>query len=250
MARIQHGATVFTLFLPQSALICSPSNRRRTWSLTTGRLHSDQEVEMTDVAVVVPRGEAVAAEAGNTMVRTDGRNRRAAETRRKIIAAAKAMIAETSVAPTVVGVAKRADVSVRSVFQHFHDVESLFVTVMDSIRSDLVTPAFPEASRPLNARVEDVVKAFAELFDKVVPLRVAAGQFVDHPALVERSQQARNELRAATFEVFAPEFAVLSEQARASRPIGVMVTKNSSPRMTGVTTLCSSSPNFIQMRFS
>jgi AcrR family transcriptional regulator len=148
------------------------------------------------------------------MVRTDGRNRRAAETRRKIIAAAKAMIAETSVAPTVVGVAKRADVSVRSVFQHFHDVESLFVTVMDSIRSDLVTPAFPEASRPLNARVEDVVKAFAELFDKVVPLRVAAGQFVDHPALVERSQQARNELRAATFEVFAPEFAVLSEQAR------------------------------------
>ena len=60
------------------------------------------------------------------MVRTDGRNRRAAETRRKIIAAAKAMIAETSVAPTVVGVAKRADVSVRSVFQHFHDVEFTF----------------------------------------------------------------------------------------------------------------------------
>jgi hypothetical protein len=58
------------------------------------------------------------------------------------------------------------------------------------------------------------VKGFTEMFDKVVPLRVAAGQFVDHPALVERSQQARNELRAATFEVFAPEFATLSEQAR------------------------------------
>jgi AcrR family transcriptional regulator len=184
------------------------------WSLTTVRFHSDQDVEMTDVAVVVPRGDAVAAEAGNTMVRTDGRNRRAAETRRKIIAAAKAMISETSVAPTVVGVAKRADVSVRSVFQHFHDVESLFVTVMDSIRADLVIPEFPSASRPLAARVEELVKAFTEMFDKVVPLRVAAGQFVDHPALVERSQQARNELRAATFEVFAPEFAVLSEQGR------------------------------------
>ncbi len=167
---------------------------------------------MTDVAVV-PRGDAVAAEAGN-MVRTDGRNRRAAETRRKIIAAAKAMIAETSVAPTVVGVAKRADVSVRSVFQHFHDVESLFVTVTDSIRADLVVPEMPSASRPLAARIEDVVKAFGELFDKVVPLRVAAGQFVDHPALTERSQQARRELREATFEVFAAEFAALSEQAR------------------------------------
>ena len=167
---------------------------------------------MTDVAVV-PRGNAVAAEAGN-MVRTDGRNRRAAETRRKIIAAAKAMITETSVAPTVVGVAKRADVSVRSVFQHFHDVESLFVTVTDSIRADLIVPEMPSASRPLAARIEDVVKAFAELFDKVVPLRVASGQFVDHPALTERSQQARKELREATFEVFAPEFATLSEQAR------------------------------------
>jgi AcrR family transcriptional regulator len=162
----------------------------------------------------VPRGEAVVATEVSKMVRTDGRNRRAAETRRKIIEAAKLMIAETSVAPTVVGVARRADVSVRSVFQHFHDVESLFVTVTDSIRADLVVPELPSASRPLNARIEDIVKVFAELFDKVVPLRVAAGQFVDNPALLERSQQARQELRTATFEVFAPEFATLSEQAR------------------------------------
>lgn len=167
---------------------------------------------MTELAVM-PRGNAVATEAGN-MVRTDGRNRRAAETRRKIIEAAKIMIAETSVAPTVVGVARRADVSVRSVFQHFHDVESLFVTVMDSIRADLVVPEMPSASRPLPARIESIVAAFTEMFDKVVPLRVAAGQFVDHPALIERSQTARNELREATFEVFAPEFAALSEQAR------------------------------------
>jgi len=161
----------------------------------------------------MPRGDAVAEEA-EKMVRTDGRNRRAAETRRKIIEAAKAMITETSVAPTVVGVARRADVSVRSVFQHFHDVESLFVTVTDSIRASLVVPEMPSASRPLSTRIESIVAAFAELFDKVVPLRVAAGQFVDHPVLLERSQTARNELRDATFEVFAPEFAMLSEQAR------------------------------------
>jgi AcrR family transcriptional regulator len=161
----------------------------------------------------MPRGDAVATEAGN-MVRTDGRNRRAAETRRKIIEAAKIMIAETSVAPTVVGVARRADVSVRSVFQHFHDVESLFVTVTDSIRAELAVPELPPASRPLSARIESIVAAFGELFDKVVPLRVAAGQFVDHPALLERSQTMRKELREATLEVFAPEFAAMTEQAR------------------------------------
>src|SRR5882757_9080234 len=115
---------------------------------------------MTDLAVM-PRGDAVATEAGNMVVRTDGRNRRAAETRRKIIEAAKVMIAETSVAPTVVGVARRADVSVRSVFQHFHDVESLFVTVMDSVRGDLVVPPPTPSSRPLAVRIASVVENLA-----------------------------------------------------------------------------------------
>jgi AcrR family transcriptional regulator len=163
------------------------------------RSPSHQEVEMTDVAVLAPRGDAVAAEAGNTMVRTDGRNRRAAENAPQDHRGGQGHDHGDQRGPTVVGVAKRADVSVRSVFQHFHDVESLFVTVMDSIRADLVLPELPSASRPLAARIEDVVKAFAGLFDKVVPLRVAAGQFVDHPALIERSQQARKELREGYF---------------------------------------------------
>lgn len=167
---------------------------------------------MTDLAVM-PRGDAV-AEAGKGM-RTDGRNRRAAETRRKIIEAAKAMIEETSEAPTVVGVARRADVSVRSVFQHFHDVESLFVTVLDAVRSDLHTPEVPSNSnKTLEDRIDWVVRELAELFDKIVPLRVAAGQFVGHPALIERGLTARQELRTATLELFAPEFATLSEAAR------------------------------------
>ncbi len=164
-------------------------------------------------AAVMPRGNAVAVEVSE-MVQTDGRNRRAAETRRKIIEAAKAMIDETSEAPTVVGVAKRADVSVRSVFQHFGDVQSLFVTVMDAVRDDLVVPLPTPSTKPLDARIELVVASLAEIFDRIVPLRVAAGQFVGHPALVERAMTSRQELRAATFEVFAPEFAQLSAEAR------------------------------------
>jgi len=163
-------------------------------------------------AAVLPRGNAVAAIGEE--VRSDGRNRRAVQTRRKVIEAAKAMIAETSTAPTVVGVAKRADVSVRSVFQHFGDVESLFVTVMDSVREDVVVQASPAGERPLSVRIDSLIQNFAEIFDKIVPLRVAAGQFAGHPALIERGQQSRQELREATLTVFAPEFATLSEQAR------------------------------------
>jgi AcrR family transcriptional regulator len=166
---------------------------------------------MSETAVM-PRGDAV-AQAGS-MVVSDGRNRRAAETRRKIIEAAKAMIAETSVAPTVVAVAKRADVSVRSVFQHFGDVESLFVTVLDSAREELEVPLRTPSDRPLEARVQSVVEHLGQVFDKIVPLRVAAGQFVDNPALIERGLASRQELRDATHLVFAAEFAALSDEAQ------------------------------------
>lgn len=168
-------------------------------------------------AAVMPRGNAVAAMAADVATgtaRPDGRNRRAAETRRKIIEAAKAMIAETSTAPTVVAVARRADVSVRSVFQHFGDVESLFVTVMDAVRQDIVLPPPTVSTRPLADRVASVVENLAQVFDKIVPLRVAAGQFAGHPALIERALTSKRELRAATFEAFAPEFASLDEPAR------------------------------------
>jgi AcrR family transcriptional regulator len=168
-------------------------------------------------AAVQPRGSAIASSSEATMGnngqptgRSDGRNRRAAETRRKIIAAAKEMIAETSTAPTVVAVAKRADVSVRSVFQHFGDVESLFVTVVDSIRNDLVKPAPTPASGSFSARIAGVVDNLAQVFDKIVPLRVAAGQFANNPAMIERSRQAKQEVQDAVLKVFAAEFAQLN----------------------------------------
>ena len=124
------------------------------------------------------------------------------------------MISETSTAPTVVAVAKRADVSVRSVFQHFGDVESLFVTVVDSVRGDLVAPPRTPSDRPLSARIASVVANRAELFDKIVPLRVASGQFVNHPALLERAQEGKQALRVAMLEAFAAEFALFSETDR------------------------------------
>jgi hypothetical protein len=85
---------------------------------------------------------------------------------------------------------------------------------VDSIRDDLVVPPPTSSNRPLLDRIASVVDNLAQVFDKIVPLRVAAGQFVNHPALTERGLIAKNELRQATFEAFAPEFAALGEQAR------------------------------------
>ena len=59
-----------------------------------------------------------------------------------------------------------------------------------------------------------MVEQSGQVFDKIVPLRVAAGQFVDHPALIERGLASRLELREATHQVFAPEFAALGDEAQ------------------------------------
>lgn len=172
---------------------------------------------MNEVAVL-PRGDAVDQATDTALetripARADGRNRRAAETRRKIIEAAKVMIDETSEAPTVVGVARRADVSVRSVFQHFGDVQSLFVTIVDSVGLQIEMPQFKKDGAVAD-RVTSLIEGLGQLFDKIVPLRVAAGQFATHGALVDRSRLARAKLREATFEVFAPEFAALDAEDR------------------------------------
>jgi AcrR family transcriptional regulator len=171
---------------------------------------------MTDSAVM-PLGNAV-GEASDMVSKqsavNDGRNRRAAETRRKVIEAAKAMIVETSVAPTVVGVAKRAEVSVRSVFQHFGDVESLFVTVIDSVQGDLIVPPQTPSTLPLAGRVESFTRDVALLYEQIVAFRVAAGQFVGHPTLLERGLAIQNWLRNSSFRVFQQEFSVLSKPAQ------------------------------------
>ena len=82
----------------------------------------NEAAALTRGNAMVLSGESPSHDLTARSARSDGRNRRAAETRRRILAAAKEMICETSTAPTVVAVAKRADVSVRSVFQHFGDV--------------------------------------------------------------------------------------------------------------------------------
>ena len=93
-------------------------------------------------------------------------------------------------------------------------LESLFVTVVDSVRGDLVVPPPTPSSRPLADRIASVVDNLAQVFDKIVPLRVAAGQFVNHPALTRARPWRRKEPARRHFRGFAPEFAALGEPAR------------------------------------
>lgn len=161
---------------------------------------------------VAPREAALSPD----LIRHDGRNRRSADTRRRIIEAARTMISESGTAPTVVGVARRSAVSVRSVFQHFGDVESLFVTVFDDVREGVLVFGSVDADASLPDRIDAVVDHLAEVFEQVVPLRIAAGQFADtNRALVERREAVQRDARDFLGDAFSVEFAEQDEPARA-----------------------------------
>src|SRR3989304_5263636 len=61
-----------------------------------------------------------------TAIQADGRSARAARTRDAVVEALLTLIEEGDLRPTAQRVAEHARVSLRSVFQHFRDLESLF----------------------------------------------------------------------------------------------------------------------------
>jgi len=61
----------------------------------------------------------------------DGRARRAARTRDAVVEAILSLIGEGILRPTARQLSGRAGVSLRSVFQHFDDLESLFATAAE-----------------------------------------------------------------------------------------------------------------------
>jgi AcrR family transcriptional regulator len=105
----------------------------------------------------------------------DGRLARSARTRLAIVDALRSLHREGDLLPTAPRVAERAGVSVRTVWQHFDDLESLFV---EAGRRDLeialtfVAPIEPEL--PLVERIENLAGQRARMYEEMAPVWRAA----------------------------------------------------------------------------
>ena len=110
-----------------------------------------------------------------TGVSTDGRLARSARTRLAIVDALRSLHQEGDLLPTAPRVAERAGVSVRTVWQHFDDLETLFV---EAGRRDLeiamtfVTPIDPALSLP--ARIDKLVDQRSRMYEEMAPVWRAA----------------------------------------------------------------------------
>jgi AcrR family transcriptional regulator len=151
-----------------------------------------------------------------TRPKVDGRNLRAENTRRKIISATRALINETHQPPKVADIAQRAGVSVRSIFQHYQDVESLFLAVYDEVsRSVDAELSGIESSQPLMARVEALTEQRARAHEAIMPTRRAAARFEgDSLGAAERARLGREAGRQQIEAAFRPELDGLPHAVR------------------------------------
>jgi TetR/AcrR family transcriptional regulator, regulator of autoinduction and epiphytic fitness len=147
---------------------------------------------------------------------SDGRAARSYRTRRAIVDAMRALHAEGDLRPTAPRVAKRAGVSLRTVWQQFADMETLLVEAGrrdHEILRSLVQRIDPD--QPLAARVALFVSQRSRVLEQMTPTWRAAR--IHEPSSEQlRRHKARN-LAAAKAEleaVFAREFGQLAGDRR------------------------------------
>jgi TetR/AcrR family transcriptional regulator, regulator of autoinduction and epiphytic fitness len=104
----------------------------------------------------------------------DGRTARAVRTRKAIVAACIELVEEGDLEPTAPRVAERAGVSVRSVFQHFDDLEGLFAAVGDRVLENLLGLVLHvDPTLDFERRIPIVVRQRAALLEAITPIRRA-----------------------------------------------------------------------------
>ena len=137
----------------------------------------------------------------------DGRTARSMRTRQVIVDACITLIDEGDLSPTAPRVAERAGVSVRSVFQHFDDLEGLYAAVGDRVLERLVGLVLRvDADLPLERRLPLVVRQRAALLEALTPIRRAA--FINawnSSEVTHRMRAGQSFLRAELAAAFAGE---------------------------------------------
>jgi len=148
--------------------------------------------------------------------RTDGRTARSERTRAAVVEALLALIDEGELRPTAARIASRAGVSLRTVFQHFEDMDLLYAIAAErqyQRMASLLEP--PQAEGLLGARIDAFVAHRARLLEAITPVRRAA--LLSEPfsdLLASRLQAVRLRAQRDVERVFAPELRALAAGER------------------------------------
>ena len=149
---------------------------------------------------------------------TDGRTARAERTRTAIVDALLRLLEEGDLQPTASRIAERAGISLRLIYHHFGDLESLFRAASAREAERLSVFAEPiDPALPFEERVDALVAQRAMLLEMVTPVRRAA--LLQEP-FSEELRAARDAFQEIGCDqvraLFADEIAALPEPRRAA----------------------------------
>ncbi len=86
-----------------------------------------------------------------------------------------ALIRAGDMVPRAAAVADAAGVSLRTVFRHFEDIESLYREMAERMEAELMPIVLaPFEARDWRGRLSELLSRRAEIYERVLPLRVAA----------------------------------------------------------------------------
>jgi AcrR family transcriptional regulator len=109
--------------------------------------------------------------------------------------------------PGAAEVADRANVSERTVFRHFADLDSLFLAAAAQQRPIHVAYLAPRpAEKDLGQRITAIVKLRAKLWEEVAPVRRVAVRLT-HKTLKDQLAESAKGARDQVSAVFGPELA-------------------------------------------
>lgn len=139
---------------------------------TTPTAEAPEPTTRAGAPVVEPTPEAGTAAPD---VAVDGRSARAERTRQAIVDALLGLLEEGELQPTASRIAERAGISLRLIYHHFGDLESLFraTAVRQAERSRALAVAVDPAL-PLDERVGAFCAQRARVLESMTPVRRAA----------------------------------------------------------------------------
>jgi AcrR family transcriptional regulator len=154
--------------------------------------------------------------------KSDGRRRRSQKSREKIVAAMLTLVRSGNVHLSAAPVAEEAGVSLRTVFRHFEDMDSLYREMTPFIEAEIL----PILAKPYEAsgwqdRLFELLDRRADIYERIMPIRVSASiRRFRSPYLMEDHERFLK-LERTGLEAILPDF-ILAD--RTLFPVLEMVT--------------------------
>jgi AcrR family transcriptional regulator len=134
----------------------------------------------------------------------DGRARRAADSRGRIVAAMLALVGEGIISPTAEDVAARAEVGLRTVFRHFKDMESLYAEMMLELGKRFEAMAEPFESVDWRGQLRELTERRLGTYERLMPFKRAADAHRHESAALQANHAGRLALMRARLRGLLP----------------------------------------------